>query len=62
VEYLQRLWDKVLEEEAALLWGLKDPRSRDPSEKRSPLETRRCNGSPRRLEESNRGSTVGVMN
>ena len=60
VEYLQQLWDKVLEEEAALLEGLKNPRSRGPSEKRSLLKMRRYNGPSRRLGGSNRESTAEV--
>jgi len=60
MEYLQRLRDEVLEEEATLLEGVKDPRSRSPSARRSPLETRRCNSPPRRLGESSQGSTVEV--
>jgi len=60
VEYLQQLWDKVLEKEAVLLEGAKDPRSWGPSEKRLPPEMRRCNGPPRRLGGSNWGSTARV--
>ena len=60
MEYLQWLQDEVLEEEAALLEEVKDPRLWGPSTRRSPLEMRRGNGPPRSLEESNRRSTMGI--
>ena len=41
--------------------GLKDPRSQGPSARRSPQEMSRSNGPSRRLEGSNWGSTVGVL-
>ena len=60
MEYLQQLQDEVLEEEAALLEGLKDLRSWGPSARRLLLKMRRGNSPPRRLGGSNQRSTVEV--
>ena len=56
-KYLQRLRDKILEEEAALLERAEGSQVVGPSVRRSLLETRRGNGPLRRLG----GSTAEVL-
>jgi len=58
LEYIQQLWNKMLEKEAVLLERLKDPRSQDLSTRKLLPETRRVNGPPRRLKGNNQRSTT----
>ena len=61
LEYIQRLWDEVLEKEAALLEGLRDSRLWNLSARKLLPEMRRGNSPPRKLKGSNKGSTVGML-
>ena len=60
IEYLQQLWDKVLEKRPPYWRGLKNPRLWGPSTKTLLPETRRGNSPLRRLKGSNQGSTTEV--